>query len=503
MSDDASEDDVRRDLPSASIVKAKYRADGAPEFDAADFKEMEARARGPDVLTPQEMAIVLEAKEEGNAKFKAGRVEEACQKYNCALQTYANRPGGTPDQRREKSKLYANRAECLLRLEQWQAAEQAASKAIQLDADNVKAHYRRARALEVLGGDEHLEAALEALGRIEARGGMEPESEKLRRRLHAARDELRLVRRRDAGCLRRAFVSGDLKLTREEYASSTSASASVDAPAPATVPSWQLPMISKGAETQRRYLIDVYRTAVEDARQAGTPGRAAHGLGAPSYSPASLLMDFLIFCKLLRDRGVLPSEPPWDWDAFLTQAAPLLLRHFHPEKSQPAALYGPEAGSARAFRALVAILYDCADGGGGSGDVDGSGSGGDRAGGVVVVGGGGGGGGGGGDGNGREEGGGEEGGGSLAGRSSSARSTKQPTNKRRTTSRSFGELREEWMRAVGYVDRAGGDGDEDSSVAPRLHLLSFDRSPAMFNDVGGLLPWRRLLNDLAQATGRL
>jgi hypothetical protein len=47
----------------------------------------------------------------------------------------------------------------------------------------------------------------------------------------------RLVRRRDAGCLRRAFVSGDLKLTREEYASSTSASASVDAPAPATVPS--------------------------------------------------------------------------------------------------------------------------------------------------------------------------------------------------------------------------------------------------------------------------
>ena len=489
------DDDVRRDLPSASIVKAKYRADGTPEFDAADFKEMEARARGPDVLTPQEMAIVLEAKEEGNAKFKAGRVEEACQEYNCALKTYANRPGGTPDQRREKSNLYANRAECLLRLEQWLAAEQAASKAIQLDADNVKAHYRRARALEALGGDEHIEAALEALGRIEAQGGMGPESEKLRRRLHAARDELRLVRRRDAGCLRRAFISGGLKLTREEHASSTSASAAVDAPASATVPSWQLPMVSKGAETQRRYLIDVYRTAVEDARQAGTPGRASHGLGAPSYSPASLLMDFLIFCKLLLVRGLLPSEPPWDWDAFLTQAAPLLLRHFHPEKSQPAALYGPEAGSARVIRALVALIYDCADGGGGSAD-GGSGSGGDR------VGGGSGGGGGGGGGDGREQGGGEEGGGSVAGRSS-ARSNNQPTNERRATSRSFGELREEWMRAVGYVDRAGGDGDEEPSVAPRHHLLNFDRSPAMFYDVGGIHQWRRLLNDLAQATGRL
>ena len=84
------DDDVRRDLPSASIVKAKYRADGTPEFDAADFKEMEARARGPDVLTPQEMAIVLEAKEEGNSKFKAGRVEEACQEYNCALKLYGD-----------------------------------------------------------------------------------------------------------------------------------------------------------------------------------------------------------------------------------------------------------------------------------------------------------------------------------------------------------------------------------------------------------------------------
>ena len=133
------DDDVRRDLPSASIVKAKYRADGTPEFDAADFKEMEARARGPDVLTPQEMAIVLEAKEEGNAKFKAGRVEEACQEYNCALKTYADRPGGTPDQRREKSKLYANRAECLLKLKRPLAAIADCNAAVEINPDSARA----------------------------------------------------------------------------------------------------------------------------------------------------------------------------------------------------------------------------------------------------------------------------------------------------------------------------------------------------------------------------
>ena len=43
-------------MPSM-IVEAKYTADGRPEFDAADFKEMEAVSRGPDVLTAQEETL--------------------------------------------------------------------------------------------------------------------------------------------------------------------------------------------------------------------------------------------------------------------------------------------------------------------------------------------------------------------------------------------------------------------------------------------------------------
>ena len=95
----------------AMIVEAKYDHNGNPEFDAADFKEMEARARGPDVLTPQEEAMVVEAKEQGNEHFKAGRVEEALGSYHRALTVFSDRKAG-PEQRLEKSKLMANRAEC-------------------------------------------------------------------------------------------------------------------------------------------------------------------------------------------------------------------------------------------------------------------------------------------------------------------------------------------------------------------------------------------------------
>ena len=119
------------------IVEAKYREDGTPEFEASDFKELEARARGPDVLTEQEEAMVAAAKEEGNAHFAEARFREALSKYSQGLMVFADRSGDNR-QRQLKSKLLANRAECLLRLEQWEAASKAADAALLCEPGNNK-----------------------------------------------------------------------------------------------------------------------------------------------------------------------------------------------------------------------------------------------------------------------------------------------------------------------------------------------------------------------------
>ena len=116
------------------------------------------RARS-EILTPQEEDMVQQRREAGNAAFRAGRIEEALRGYNQSLEIFADRHGG-PEQRQLKSKLYANRAECLLRLSSWEAAEKAARLAVELDATNAKARYRLARALEQLGGEAHLHEAL-------------------------------------------------------------------------------------------------------------------------------------------------------------------------------------------------------------------------------------------------------------------------------------------------------------------------------------------------------
>ena len=130
---------------AATIVEAKWTEDGRPEFYAGDFKELEARSRGPDVLTAQEEAMAEDAKADGNVHFKAGRITDALQAYHRALEVFSDRCGG-PEQRVLKSVLCANRAECLLRLEKWEAAIKSCALALTLDPTNAKARFRRARA---------------------------------------------------------------------------------------------------------------------------------------------------------------------------------------------------------------------------------------------------------------------------------------------------------------------------------------------------------------------
>ena len=81
------------------IVEAQWTDDGRPQVDATDFKEMEAAARGPDVLVPQEMARVMQAKEQGNQHFRDAAIDAALSAYTAALAVYGGRDGGDAEQR--------------------------------------------------------------------------------------------------------------------------------------------------------------------------------------------------------------------------------------------------------------------------------------------------------------------------------------------------------------------------------------------------------------------
>ena len=85
-------------------------------------------------------------------RFGEGSLDESLENYQRALdglsvchESFAREAWD------ERSKIHSNRAECLLRQEQWQAAASEASAALSNDEKNVKARFRRAKAFHALG----------------------------------------------------------------------------------------------------------------------------------------------------------------------------------------------------------------------------------------------------------------------------------------------------------------------------------------------------------------
>ena len=420
---------------AATIVEAKWTDDGRPQFDAGDFKELEARSRGPDVLTPQEEFMAAEAKEAGNGHFRAGRITEAVMAYNKALEVFADRRGG-PEQRLEKSKLLANRAECLLRLGKWEAAMKSAALAVEMDRTNAKAHFRRAKALEALGGENNLSAALEDLEvvrKLEPNGTLGKAESALQAKVLAHQTELRDVRHRDASGLRNAFAHGSASLTTSEddIGVTTAAAASLDlsdtlpVSPPPDASNWCREFEELGADEPTRYawVVDVYRTHVDDTASRGEAH--AHGLRAPHSSAPSVMLDFLVFTQLAVTRGVLaPAHWPWwRWGELLTAAGKMISKMFNPEHCRAELRYGPEFGQGARLRAVGKLVYD------------------DKA--------------------------------APAG---------APTF----------ELVQQQMRASCWQD---GGVDDDGR---HRHMLTFDRAPEVFGPVGGALPWRMMLRTVSQ-----
>ncbi|KAI0704397.1 hypothetical protein C8T65DRAFT_830765 [Cerioporus squamosus] len=144
--------------------------------------EVRARAAARDKVNREKIAKADELKEEGNVFFKQEKWAKAAEKYREAALLAGPRP------------VYvSNLAAALLKMEEWEAAESAASRALLHDPKHLKSLYRRALARKamhrymsaesdlygVLALDEKNEAALKELPEVQRLIDIEEEFDEL------------------------------------------------------------------------------------------------------------------------------------------------------------------------------------------------------------------------------------------------------------------------------------------------------------------------------------
>eukprot|EP00178_Gracilaria_changii_P003310 TRINITY_DN1487_c0_g1_i1.p2 TRINITY_DN1487_c0_g1~~TRINITY_DN1487_c0_g1_i1.p2 ORF type:complete len:588 (-),score=78.18 TRINITY_DN1487_c0_g1_i1:4154-5917(-) len=295
--------DVNCELPTAKLVGA--------------FATV-PRTRPPCAWeTERILRRAIQAKENGNVAFRAGKIEQALSFYNAA-QEYLD--PATDLTKKEYSKVLGNIAECRLRLNQWSEAVAAATKAISLDPCNAKAIHRRTRA--------HLMAAGEDIDVLKKTGEVSESTFSLLHELSVKLSERTLPGRN---------VQDKDKSNREEETSPQHENAervSINLDPSNTPNSW-----CNGLEQEKQYewLVDCYRMRLDD--EYCWQGNKRHGsLYDPDHTSDTIVLDFLVFCKLAVARGALPDV--WEWRTFLHVA----VNHLHCafEKSDAQDKYGSE-----------------------------------------------------------------------------------------------------------------------------------------------------------------
>ena len=91
-----------------------------------------------------------------------------------------------------------------------------------------------------------------------------------------------------------------------------------------------------GQKKQREWLVDCYRMRLDD--EYALEGDVRGGSLYDQSEPDEIVQDFLVFCRLAKEKGVLPEG--WNWSKFLDTAAELLPYAF--EKSDAQEKYGGE-----------------------------------------------------------------------------------------------------------------------------------------------------------------
>uniref|UniRef100_A0AAR2L264 UNC-45/Cro1/She4 central domain-containing protein n=1 Tax=Pygocentrus nattereri TaxID=42514 RepID=A0AAR2L264_PYGNA len=89
------------------------------------------------------MVNPVQLKDEGNKHFQAGEIDQAIECYTKAIKACKDK--------KAQAVIYRNRSACFLKKENYSGAASDASRAIDVDASDIKALYRRCQALEKLG----------------------------------------------------------------------------------------------------------------------------------------------------------------------------------------------------------------------------------------------------------------------------------------------------------------------------------------------------------------
>lgn len=97
-------------------------------------------------LDCEAFAKVQEYKEQGNACFNNGQLQDAIEFYDKAVAMYGSCTGTHGEQRDTLVTLYSNMALVYSKTKSWEKSEACASKALALDIDHDKSLYRRAEA---------------------------------------------------------------------------------------------------------------------------------------------------------------------------------------------------------------------------------------------------------------------------------------------------------------------------------------------------------------------
>ena len=148
-------EDLREELAELAKWEDSVKSKGRKELNESELPPIRGTAPlAKPTKIPQEDPIAT-AKEQGNEYFKRCQFDDAVRMYS---------KGITLDPTSSTTHvLYANRAMCYLKLQQWEDAEKDATTCIQMNRTYFKAFYRRALARRALGKLEEARSDLETV----------------------------------------------------------------------------------------------------------------------------------------------------------------------------------------------------------------------------------------------------------------------------------------------------------------------------------------------------
>ncbi|KAI0560490.1 Tetratricopeptide repeat containing protein [Gracilaria domingensis] len=235
-----------------------------------------------------------ELRELGNEKFKSKMYDFAISYYEAALVV-------GPSNDSDHVKILCNLSLCYNRKEDWPLAVKTANDALEINPNAEKALLRRAQAYVRMDKGKEAKADLK---RLESLPGVP------KRELRALSDELKNVtddgEEQQESSSRNGPSGPPINVSMESITQYH-----VDRPRNA----WSSKL---GQRERYEWLADCYRMRVDDEYSYMDDVRSG-SIYDPGHSADSIMVDFLIFCKLAVARDVLPSE--WDWSEFLNLAA--------------------------------------------------------------------------------------------------------------------------------------------------------------------------------------